>query len=162
MAGPAERRLRRATGDRNWSTLAPGTQRRWIGNSGGPRTLPPAERRRRAQLAYEAGARLAPEHTGHGPKVVGEFAAVATTQGIMEVSGDNWRERNRLGRFSGDSAALMAGEISDEEFAKRWRRRVGTVGDVELETDPRRVRAMWAVYGPAPQPFYRRRARQAG
>lgn len=158
---PAEQRLRRAAGDRDWAALAPGTQRRWVANSGGPRTVAPAERRRRAQVAYEAGAHLAPQHTGHGARYEAEFAAVATTEGIVTASGDNWRERHRLAKYSVDTHALLAGEISDDEFAKRWRRRVRQVGDHTLETDPQKVRAAWAVHGPAPEPFYRRRLRAA-
>jgi hypothetical protein len=80
-----------------------------------------------------------------GPKVVGEFSAVATAEGIMALTGWDWRERNRLARYSGDTHALLAGEISDDEFAKRWHRRVRQVGDHTLEEDPQKVRAAWAT-----------------
>jgi hypothetical protein len=51
--------------------------------------------------------------------------------------------------------------MTDQEFGRKWGRRVRTVGGVELEKDPEKVRAMWAVGGPPAEPFYRRRQSQA-
>ena len=154
MAGPAERRF---------SQLAGGTQRRWIGAYGGPRSLPPAERRRRAERAYQAGAHLPAEHTGHGRQTEAIFSAVSTTNGVEAVVGVTYLEKRRLGAYAHDTRLLLRGEMSDRDFQRKWSRRKLAVGpDVRLVADPRQVRAMWAVHGASvPAPFYRRRQRRA-
>jgi hypothetical protein len=152
---PEQRRTRR------WEELAPGTKRRWVGAFGGPRSLSPAERARRAERFYGAGAHLPKEHTGHLPPPQTEWSAVATTEGIAQLQGRTRRESSRLGTYAHDTRELLTGGMTDKDFARKWRRRVRTVGDAELEADPRVVRALWTVSGPPPEPFYRRRLRQA-
>lgn len=155
MAGPTDRR---------WSRLAPGTRRRWVGAFGGPRSLPAAERRRRAELAYEAGAQLPAAHTGHAPQPAAHFSAVATTEGVIALTGASYNERRRLGQYAHDTRQLLGAEQAGGEgygqraraFERRWGRRSRKVGDAELEWRADRVVAAWAVHGPASQPFYRR------
>lgn len=154
MASPADRR---------WSQVAPGTQRRWIGAFGGPRSLSPAARRARAERAYEAGAHLPAAHTGHAPQAEAVFSAIATTDGVQPVVGVTYLEKRRLGAYAHDTRRLLRGELSDRDFERKWSRRKLTVGpDVTLVADARQVRAMWAQHGAGvPQPFYRRRPRRA-
>lgn len=160
MAGPSERRLRQASGDRSWAALAPGTRRRWIGAYGGPRSLPAAERARRAELAYQSGVHLPSEHTGHVERHRMRFR-VATTAGIVVIETANYRHKSRLGAFAHDSGLLLGdlrdrngqplGAMSEAAFRRRWGHRVRTVTDeasgriYTLEKDPRRVRALWAA-----------------
>ncbi len=157
----AEQPLRRSAAPRDWSRLAPGTRRRWVGAFGGPRSLSPAERARRAERFYEAGAHLPKEHTGHVPAPTTTWSGISTTQGIQSVEATTRREASRLGTYSRDTRELLAGGMTDQEFAAKWRRRVRTVGDAELEADPRAVRALWTVSGPPAEPFYVRRQRRA-
>ena len=149
---------------RQWQDLAAGTKRRWIANSGGPRSLGHTERERRAKLAYEAGAHLAPEHTGHRERSAMGFVVAVTSGGLRRVTTSDFRQKQRLGRYARDSEWLLGNArdrngrplpaMSEEEFRRRWRRRVRSVhddetgGGFELEGDPRKVKAAWAVYGP--------------
>ncbi len=138
MAGPTDRR---------WSRLAPGTRRRWVAQAGGPRSLPPAERARRARLYYEGGRHLAREHTGHVTRQPMTFRVV-TTEGLRDVTVASYRDKSRLGTRAHDEGALLGrlqyGRLSDAEFARKWRRRKREVGGYTLEADPARVRATWA------------------
>lgn len=147
MPGPAEQRLGSAAGSRSWAALAPGTRRRWIAQAGGPRSLAPAERARRAQLYYLSGGHLSREHTGQVARQPMSFRVV-TTEGLREVTVTSYRDKSRLGARAHDEGALLGrlayGEMSDAEFARRWRRRKREVGGYTLETDPARVRATWA------------------
>jgi hypothetical protein len=93
---------------------------------------------------------------------------VATTVGIEQVTTREYRQKSRLGAFAHDSGLLLAelrdrnGQplpaMSDRDFGRKWRRRVRTVTDertgraFELEADPARVRAAWAVEGPVDSP----------
>jgi hypothetical protein len=147
---------------RDWSTLAAGTNRRWVSAFGGSRSLSPAERATRAERAYQRGAHLPEEKTGHAPPPLAEFALVATTDGLAPITGTSRRENSRLGTYAHDTRELLAGEMTDREFGKKWNRRVRTVGDFELESDPAVVRVLWAISGPAPQPFYTKRRRSGG
>lgn len=149
---------------RQWQDLAAGTKRRWIANSGGPRSLGHTERERRAKLAYEAGAHLAPEHTGHRERSAMGFVVAVTSGGLRRVTTSDFRQKQRLGRYARDSEWLLGNArdrngrplpaMSEGEFRRRWRRRVRSVHDdetgesFELEGDPRRVEAVWAVHGP--------------
>ena len=164
MAGTAEHNFRRASGDRSWEALAPGTRRRWVGAYGGPRSLPPAERARRAELLYQAGAQLPAAHTGHAPQPAAHFSAVATTEGVIALISVSYNERRRLGQYAHNTRELLAASRAGGEeyrqraraFERRWKRRSRTVGDAELEWRADRVVAAWAIHGPASQPFYRR------
>lgn len=143
---------------RDWSSLAAGTRRRWVGAYGGPTSLGPAARRARAERAYESGAHLPREHTGHAPRTESVFNGVATTNGVETVVGLKFWEQRALGQYAHDTRALLRGEMTDQDFERRWSRRKLQIGpDVTLVADPRRVRAMWAQHGPVRQPFYERR-----
>ena len=86
---------------------------------------------------------------------------VATTDGITEVHTRQYRAKTRLGAFAHDTGRLLSelrdrngrplATMSERDFARRWSRRVRLVIDeatgrtFELEADPRRVKALWAM-----------------
>ncbi len=141
---------------RRWDDLAQGSKRRWIAAHGGPRSLPPAARARRAQRAYEAGVHLPEEHTGH-QRAVRTFQSVPTTSGTMPISTTSAVEARRLGEYSADLRDLLAGSLDPKDFRRRWSRRSRAVGNRELIADPAAAIATATESGPAPQPFYERR-----
>ncbi len=147
--------------ERDWSRLASGTQRRWVSAFGGSRQLPPASRAQRAARAYQSGAHLPKERTGHEPPPVTTWSAVTTTEGVRPVTATTRREASRLGQYSEDVQRLLAGDLDPRDFKRRWSRRVRRAGGVELESDPAKVLAAMAAAGPAPEPYYRRHRRPA-
>ena len=144
--------------ERDFALLSRGARRRWIGQYGGPRSLGPERRAERARLAYERGAHLAPEHTGHAGPYEATFSALPTTSGVQEVTVRSLVEASRAGEYGADVGLLLDGELSPAQFRRRWRRRVRKLGDFELEATPDRVIAMVTEAGPPPEPFYRRSA----
>jgi hypothetical protein len=154
------------TAPRNWSMLSRGARRRWIGAFGGPRSLPPEQRERRARSAYEAGEQLPHEHTGHESASEVTWSGVATTTGVRELTTRTYAEGRRVGEHSRDVLSLQDA-LADEEdwrersssFSRRWNRRNRSAGGFELEGDPERILVMTAAAGPPPQPFYVRSGR---
>jgi hypothetical protein len=147
--------------DRDWSSLAAGSKRRWVSVFGGPRSLPAADRARRAERAYQAGAHLPVEHTGHAAPPEVTWSGVATTEGVREITTRTRVEARRVGEYARDVRELLEGDLDLAAFARRWSRRKREAGGAELESNPNRVIVMFAASGPAPEPFYRRRLRRA-
>ena len=96
---------------------------------------------------------------------------VATTDGLAEIRTQQYRIKSRLGAFAHDTGRLLGelrdrngrplSTISEQDFARRWSRRVRTVTDeatgrtFELEADPRRVKALWAIEEPSGEDLVR-------
>lgn len=141
---------------RDWDHLAPATRRRWIAQEGGSRRLPPPVRERRARRAYEAGASLGVEHTGHG-RFETVFRSLPTNQGVVDVVTIDRVEARRAGEYASDIGGLLEGNVDPEHFRQRWMARSVAIGNLRLEADPDRVIAMLTEAGPPDQPFYERR-----
>jgi hypothetical protein len=88
--------------------------------------------------------------------VVYEFDAVPTTTGMTDLTLTSGPEASRTGLYLSDVDALRDGRTSKREFAHKWRRRVRTAGDHELEADPDKVLALLFLNGPGPIDRYRR------
>lgn len=148
--------------NRDWDSLAAGTRRRWVGAFGGPRSLSPDARTRRAGAAYQSGASLPAAHTGHAAPYDAVFAGLATTSGLRDVIASTYNDRHRAAQYARDQRLLNENLLDPAAFRRRWSRRVRRVGDDELESDPARVLELMRRSGPPPDPFYRRRRRPSG
>ena len=127
---------------RQWSSLAPGTRRRWVAVFGGQGA--PAQRAARAQSHYEAGEHLPAERTGHEPASVRagrEMSAFTGDNAMFKVYSNLSRtEARRLARYDGLVAQLARGRMSGREFDRRvssWRPFRGE----PFASDPRAVLA---------------------
>ncbi|MHB8246871.1 MAG: hypothetical protein ACYDGN_16285 [Acidimicrobiales bacterium] len=139
---------------RSWDALAAGTKRRWISQAGGPRSQGHAARERRARAAYEAGAKLDIERTGHLPPPQITWSAALTTEGVRPLTTTSRVETSRQGTHSGDVRQVLDGELAPDDFTRRWSRRKRTIGGYELEPDGYRVLELKRQTGPVPEPFY--------
>jgi hypothetical protein len=145
-----------AVAERIWSQLSPSSRRRWIAAFGGPRRTEAAHRAELARLAYESGARLPADHTGHAGRYEVRFSQVVTTEGVRDLTVESRIEARRVGEHTADVALLRDGIVDAPTFRRRWRKRISTAGSAQLEADPDRVLVFVTEAGPAPEPFYRR------
>ena len=94
-------------------------------------------------------------------KVTYEFSDVPTTTGIADVAVTSSREARRAGQYLRDVRDLLEDRVDATAFQRRWRRRIRTAGDYELEADAELVIVMVFQAGPAPSRRYRRTTARA-
>lgn len=128
--------------NRDWSSLARSSRRRWVAAYGGRGT--PERRAERARRAYEAGEHLTPAQRGHEPSAVRDDRTISAFVGsgaaFVELSGLTRAEVRRLARYDSLVGQLARGQIGGREF----RRRVGSwrpVQGLPLASDPEAVLA---------------------
>lgn len=99
-------------------------------------------------------------HPGRGQvrlsEVTYDFFAVPTTEGVADVTVTSSREARRVGQYLRDVRDLLEDRIDARAFGRKWRRRIRTAGDLELEPDAEAVIVMVFQAGPGPSERYRR------
>jgi hypothetical protein len=99
-------------------------------------------------------------HPGRGlvrlSEVTYDFFAVPTTDGVADVTVTSSREARRVGQYLRDVRDLLEDHIDAKAFGRKWRRRIRTAGDHELEPDAEAVIVMVFQAGPGPSERYRR------
>lgn len=89
-------------------------------------------------------------------EVTYDFFAVPTTEGVADVTVTSSREARRVGQYLRDVRDLLEDRIDAKAFGHKWRRRIRTAGDHELEFDAEAVIVMVFQAGPGPSERYRR------
>ena len=103
----------------SWTSLAPGTRRRWVARFGGRGA--PEVRTRRARAAYELGGTIRRAEAGHEPAAAREavaMSALLTGIGWAEVQAPTPGERRRIARWNSRAGELRHGHISPERFRR--------------------------------------------
>jgi len=99
-------------------------------------------------------------HPGRGQarlsEITYDFFAVPTTEGVADVTVTSSREARRVGQYLRDVRDLLEDRIDARAFGRKWRRRIRTAGDHELEPDAEAVIVMVFQAGPGPSERYRR------
>ncbi len=89
-------------------------------------------------------------------EVTYDFFAVPTTEGVADVTVTSSREARRVGQYLRDVRDLLEDRIDVKVFGRKWRRRIRTAGEHELEPDAEAVIVMVFQAGPGPSERYRR------
>jgi hypothetical protein len=128
--------------EREWSSLARGTRRRWIAAYGGKGS--PERRAERARDAYERGEHLSSAQRGHEPREIRSGRAVSAFFGpnadFVVVDGLDRAEVRRMARYDALVGQLAAGRVTPSEFRRRvesWR----PIASRQLTSDPSAVLA---------------------
>lgn len=121
-----------------------------------------AEYLRRVERAEQHGytRSQARGHPGKGQvglsEVTYDFFAVPTTEGVADVTVTSSREARRVGQYLRDVRDLLEDRIDAKTFGRKWRHRIRTAGDHELEPNAEAVIVMVFQAGPGPSERYRR------
>lgn len=144
----------------SWTSLAPGTRRRWVARFGGRGT--PEVRARRARAAYELGGTIHRAEAGHEGAAAREAVAMSgmfVGVGWADVQAPSPGERRRVARWNSRAGELRRGQITPERF----RRLVGSWSEfrgLRFEADPAVVLATLAERAEGGEALFEYRGRR--